>query len=132
MSYSASDLRHNIVIFARVDGGKDKRGARQIAYVPWVRTMASIKDVSGREFYEAAARQLENVVTFTVRWRDGLRNDMRIGFGGAFEDGDTRYMGGTIYEIIQINHLGYRRDFVQLRARVVQAEESEGGAHGSF
>ena len=63
-------------------------------------TYAAVTDVSGREFYEAAAHQMENIVTFTLRWRDGLTGDMRLIFKGA------------PYEVIQINHLGYaKRDF---------------------
>lgn len=116
---NAGELRHQIVIQRQADTGvTDAEGNRIRATVPVLTAMAAIKDVSGREFYEAAAHQMENVVTFTLRWHDGLRNDMEIVFGG------------TVYEIIQINHLGYRGDWTQIKARVRAPEESGGSAHG--
>ncbi|NLV59197.1 MAG: phage head closure protein [Clostridiales bacterium] len=118
---NAGELRHRIVIQRQEDTGRtDGEGNRIRATYPVMTAMAAVKDVSGREFFEAAAHQMEHVVTFTIRWRDGLRNDMEILFGD------------TVYEIIQINHLGYRRDWIQIKARVRMPEESEGSAHGFF
>lgn len=115
--FNAGELRHKITV-QKPTGTTDSEGRPSNQYVEEFTAMAAIRDVSGREFYEAAAHQLENIVTFTLRWRDGLRNDMRILYGG------------TYYEIVQINHYGYRRQWMQIKARIVQAEGSEASAHG--
>lgn len=96
----------------------DEYARRQTPWLTFAQLYAHIADVSGREFYEAAAHQLQNTVTFTTRWVAGVTADMRI------------LWDGNIYEIDQVNHLGYRRDFLRIKAHVVT---SEGGVHrGTF
>lgn len=115
---NAGELRHLITLQEPGEKSTDDEGNEVHTPVKVCDVMAAIKDVSGRDFYEAAAHQMENVVTFTIRWRDGLRNDMQIIYGG------------TVYDIVQINHLGYRRDWTQIKARIRQPQGSEGSAHG--
>lgn len=84
--------------------------------VPWVdveTVRAKVADVSGREFYEAAAHQLQNTVTFTMRWLAGVNANMRIVFDGV------------TYEIDQVNHLGYRRDFLRIKAHATASEGAQ-------
>ena len=81
--------------------------------VPWRRVAmvnAQASDVSGRDFYEAAAHGLEHTVTFTTRWIHRLDASMRI------------LWRGEQYAIDQVNHLGYRRDFVRIKAHHVEPE----------
>lgn len=110
MKLRSGDLRHYICIEAPVEGVPDMYGRRRVTWEEYARVYAKVADVSGREFYAAAAYQMEDVVTFTIRWLSDLRNDMRI----VFESG--------IYEIIEINHLGYRRDFMSVKTRRIGAE----------
>lgn len=109
----SGELRHYIHIEQPIEDGPDVYGRRQIRWDEYASVYAKVSDVSGREFYAAAAVQLENVVTFGIRYLSGLRNDMRIVFGGR------------AYEIMEINHLGYRGDFMNVKARIIEAE-----AHG--
>lgn len=103
-------FRHAIQLQKRTTV-KDERGNAISSWETVAQTFAAVRDVSGRDFFAAAAHQVENVVTFTLRWRSGLTSDMRIVFAGA------------PYEIIQINHLGYnKRDFMSIKARVMQGE----------
>lgn len=91
----------------------DEYGRRITPWLPVAQAYAAVADVSGREFYEAAAHQMENVVTFTTRWLSDLTTAMRIWWNGA------------TYEIMQINHLGYKRDFIRIKARVIAAEGAQ-------
>lgn len=95
----------------------DDYGRKTVPWVPFATLYADVADVSGREFYEAAAHQLQNTVTFTVRWVPGITADMRI------------LWGDVAYTIDQINHLGYRRDFLRIKAHIT---ESEGATHGQI
>ena len=72
--------------------------------------MASMADVSGRDFYAAQAYQAQDIVTFGIRWRDDLCKEWRI------------VHRGSVYQIEQINHLGYRRDFIHVKARMTTGE----------
>lgn len=109
----SGDLRHYIHIERPVEGTPDAYGRRQVGWEEFAAVHAKIADVSGREFFAAAAYQMEDVVTFSIRYLGALRKDMRIVYGGQ------------AYEIMEINHLGYRGDFMNVKARKVEAE-----AHG--
>lgn len=91
----------------------DEYGRRSIPWVEYVRRHAQVADVSGRDFFEAAAHQLQDTVTFTVPWVTGLTRSMRI-----------LWCGG-VYEIDQINHLGYRRDFMRVKAHTIASEGAQ-------
>ncbi len=106
-----NELRHPVRILRAVTCKPDSRGVRPVRYWKVCDTWAGMKDVGGRAFFEAAAHQMEDVVTFTIRWREGLDRlgPLRI------------VLGKTAYDVLHINHLGYRRDFLQLKARRVEA-----------
>lgn len=108
---NAGALKHPITIEAPIGETVDDYARRTVNYAPRYQVRASVADVSGREFYEAAAHQMEDIVTFTMRWLSGLTANMRI------------LWGGDVYEIVQINHLGYRRDFLRVKARAVGPKE---------
>lgn len=90
----------------------DEYGRRVTPWETFEQVRAQAADVSGREFYEAAAHQMQNTVTFTMRSLPGVTLDMRL------------VMDGVIYEIDQVNHLGYRGDFMRIKAH---ATDTEGG-----
>lgn len=106
----AGDLRHPLTLMAPADAvngkGRPVKGWRDQATV-----MAAKADVSGREFYAAQAYHAEDVVTWTLRWRDDVTPEWRV-----------RHAGVT-YEILEVNHLGYRYDFIRLKTRVITGEK---------
>ena len=105
----AGDLKHAIT-FQRPKYATDARGNRRMAWENVVTCRASMADVSGRDFYAAQAYQAQDVVTFGVRWRDSIDKECRI------------VHAGQVYQIEQINHLGYKRDFMHIKARMVKGE----------
>ncbi|MEG2469298.1 MAG: phage head closure protein [Comamonas sp.] len=105
----AGDLKHHITI-ERATIITDSRGNRRESWEPIATCWASMADVSGRDFYAAQAYQAQDTVTFGIRWRDDIDKECRINHGGA------------IYLIEQINHLGYKHDFIHLKARLTQGE----------
>ena len=112
MAMNVGSFRHLIELQRRT-AARDGNGNDVSTWTTFCSLRAAVSDVSGREFYEAAAHQMENTGTFTLRWHDGLTGDMRILFKGA------------AYEVIQVNHLGYaKRDFMRIKARMIQGEES--------
>ena len=87
-------------------------GVNQRRTVEWdeiTGVRAAKSDVSGREFFEAQAYHAEDVVTFTIRWRTDIDATWRL----QHQD--------TVYNILEINHLGYMRDFMRLKCRAVSA-----------
>ena len=96
------DLRHKLRFETRTNAGNGLVSVTwQTAFTDW----GAVSDVSGREFFTAAAQHMENITTFTIRARSGITTTMRIVFQSR------------PYEIVQINNMRYRGDFMQIKAR---------------
>lgn len=113
--YNAGQLRELIEIERPVDIGIDPAGNRRVQWINEYTLYAAAHDVGTREFWEAAAHQLEHTITLTVRYLEGVTADMRVRWRGE------------IYDIVQVNHLRYRGDWMNIK---VQRVESEARKHG--
>jgi len=109
MSIKAGDLKHPIKLLKPVTT-KNEKGKNITTWQDVATVYAGKADVSGREFYAAQAYHAEDVVTFTIRWRDDIEPTWRLKHHN------------THYNILEINHLGYMRDFMRLKCKVVQGE----------
>ena len=105
--FCSADLRENVVIQA-VTAARNSVGVVTNTYTDVATVRAAVSSVSGKDFYEAASRQLQDVMTFTIRWYEGLTPEHRIKWAG------------TSYQILEINLLGVRRDFMTVKARAVK------------
>ena len=106
MAIKAGDLRHPVTLI-RPDTTLGEHNRRSTAWHEVATVMAAKSDVSGREFYQAHAVNAEDTVTFTIRWRDDIDTTWRVRHGG------------TTYGILEVNHLGYMRDYLRLKCRAV-------------
>lgn len=68
---------------------------------------AGVTNLHGREYFEAAAVQMENIVKFTVRYLDGIDTSMRI----LFKD--------KHYNITSIDNIKYKNRFIEIKAMEV-------------
>ena len=107
---TAGDLKHLITLQRPEGYTLSADGQRKLKYVVAAHVYASMADVSSRDFYAAQAYNAADTVTFGIRWRDDIQSTWRV-----------RHSGIT-YEILEVNHLGYKRDFIHLKCRRVQGE----------
>lgn len=112
MSIKAGDLRHKVIL-QRPQDRVNEKGRRITDWQDVATVRAGKADVSGREFYQAQAFHAEDVVTFTLRWRDDVTAAWRLVHRGA------------VYNILEVNHLGYMRDFMRLKCRLVTGEATK-------
>ena len=91
----------------RPDTTLGEHNRRRTEWTEVATVMGAKADVSGREFYEAHAVDAEDVVTFTIRWRDDINTTWRVKHGSG------------LYDILEVNHLGYMRDYLRLKCRQV-------------
>lgn len=119
MAYDPGQLRHPVRILRRTGVTKDKNG---VAHATWEQDpdpmWCRVTDVSGRDFYAASAVNAEDVVTFLARWGYSLGAEDQL----LFE--------GRRYAIIETNHLGYARDFVQYKTRWIGQKAQREAEHG--
>ena len=108
----AGDLRQTVTLI-RPDTTEGEHRRRATEWVEVATVPAAKSDVSGREFYQAQAFHAEDVVTFTLRWREDVTAEWRL------------IHRGTAYNILEVNHLGEMRDFMKLKCRVVTGEATK-------
>lgn len=106
-SIKAGDLRIRITLLKPSDAADSDR-RRGVLYTEVCEVSAAKSDVSGREFYQAHAVHLEDVVTYTIRYREDITSQWRVRHAGVE------------YNILEVNHLGYMRDFLRLKCRNVR------------
>lgn len=107
-------FREVLTLYRRDPDGDavDRYGRKSPRYLRVEDVRARAYDVSSRDYYEAAAHKLQEVVTFDTRWKSGIDSSWRV----VWRD--------DAYEIDQVNHLGYRNDFVRLKCRKVENDGS--------
>jgi len=105
MAYCAGDMREHITLMKQT-AGINASGFQTVTYTDSGTLAAKVASVSGKDFAGALANGAEDVITFTLRWTDGITTADRI----AWE--------GTTYEILAINLLGARRDYMNIKCRV--------------
>ena len=103
----AGDLRHPVKLLKPVTAiGEHNR--RTTTWTEAATVYAAKSDVSGREFFQAHAVNAEDIVTFTIRWRDDIDTTWRV------------QHGTNVYGVLEANHLSYMRDYMRLKCRMVQ------------
>ena len=106
MAIKAGDLRHPLTLI-RPDTTTGDHGRRSTVWTEVTTVYAAKQDVSGREFFAAHAVNAEDIVTFTIRWRDDIDTTWRVKHHS------------TTYGILEVNHLGYMQDYLRLKCRTV-------------
>ena len=109
-SMKAGDLKHRVELL-RPSSRVDESGHTITEFNPVVAVKAGMADVSSSDFYSAYAAKALDTITFKTRWRSDVTTKWRI-----------RHRG-EVYEILQVNHLGYKRDYMFIKARLLSSEK---------
>ena len=107
MAFCAGDLREHITLQTKTVDKTAAAFARE-TWTPVCEVAAAVSSVSGKDFYAAYAANAQDVITFTVRWVEGVNTAWRA----VWE--------GRPYSIIEVNYLGARRDYMQLKCRLAR------------
>lgn len=104
------DLRHRVTLQKYVET-TDEDGFITQTWQNIATVWASVENLYGREYWEAAAIQKENTVKFTIRYRADIDQTMRIVFGGK------------IYNIVSVDNIKYRNKLIEIKARELAQNE---------
>ena len=102
------ELRHRIT-FQTLETAVNENGFEVEEWVDFKILWASIKNLHGREYFQAAAVQKENTVKFIIRYFDGLDTSMKILFKGKH------------YNITSIDNIRYENKFIEIKALEVDS-----------
>jgi SPP1 family predicted phage head-tail adaptor len=105
-------LNKQIVIQSKTST-EDADGVKTPTWSTVCTIWAAVSDLYGREYYAAAAVQMEQTTKFTVRHRTDITTAMRISYGGNY------------YHIDQIDKLDHKGQWMILRARLVESEAGQ-------
>lgn len=109
MKITIADMNERIRI-ERPAGTLNANGVLVPGWATVCEVWARASDMSGREWFAAGARQAEQITSFTIRWREGLDGAMRVIHRGA------------AYEIVRIDRMSRRKDYMTLNCRRAEGE----------
>lgn len=104
MEISALNKR---ITFQELKTNINENGFEIEEWIDFKTVWAGVTNLHGREYFEAAAIQMENTVKFTIRYLEGIDTTMRILFKGRH------------YNIISIDNIKYRNRFMEVKAMEV-------------
>ena len=100
---SIGEMKHRIT-FQKLVVNVDENGFEVKEWQDYKTIWASVYNLSGREYYQAAAIQAEKTVKFTIRYLLDLTADLGI----AFEDRQ--------YNITSIDNIKYEDKYIEIKA----------------
>lgn len=100
----SGDLRERVEILAPLEV-QTASGYVEKTTVHMCFMSAKITSVSGKDFYAALAAGAQEVLTVTVRWNPAITTAHAVSWNG------------NIYEILEINYLGVKRDYMTLKCK---------------
>lgn len=101
------DLRHRITLqkFTTV---VNENGFEEEAWQDYETVWASVSNLSGREYYQAATVQAEKTVKFLIRYIEEVDTSMRILFKNKQ------------YNITSIDNMKYTNKYIEIKALEVE------------
>ncbi len=102
------DLRHRITLqkFTTV---VNENGFEEETWQDYKIVWASVSNLPGREYYQAAAIQAEKTVKFLIRYVEGIDTDMRI------------FFNDKQYNITSIDNMKYANKYIEIKALEVDS-----------
>jgi SPP1 family predicted phage head-tail adaptor len=102
------DLRHRIIL-QKLTTLVNENGFEEEAWQNYKTVWASVSNLSGREYYQAAAVQAEKTVKLLIRYIQELDTSMRI----FFKDKQ--------YNITSIDNMKYANKYIEIKALEVES-----------
>lgn len=102
----SGELKHRIT-FLKLSNEISENGFETENYIEFKVVWAAISNLSGREYFSAAAVQKEKTVKFKIRALASIDETMRINFLGK------------CYNITSIDNIKYENKYVEIKAMEV-------------
>ncbi|OLS02556.1 phage head closure protein [Tissierella creatinophila] len=102
------ELKHRITL-QTLEAIVNENGFEEEQWIDFKTLWASIKNLHGREYFQAATVQKENTVKFIIRYLPGIDTSMKI----LFKD--------KHYNITSIDNIRYENRFIEIKALEVDS-----------
>ena len=110
MAYCSGDLREHIDLLKKENQTDSEGFKKPVWTVIHDQVACQVSGVSGKDFYQAYAAGAQNLMTFVTRFIADVNTSWR----GSYLD--------DVYEILQVNPLQEKRDFMQLKCMLTKAD----------
>jgi SPP1 family predicted phage head-tail adaptor len=97
------------ITFQKLTTSTNENGFEIEEWQDYKTVWSAVSNLSGREYYQAAAIQAEKTVKFTIRYLDSITADMRI----LFKDKQ--------YNINSIDNVKYKNKYIEIKALEVES-----------
>lgn len=97
------ELKHRVIL-RKIVNIVDESGFTKETSVDYKKVWASIRNLYGKEYFEAASIQREKTVKFIIRWVDDLDETMTISYRGKS------------YNITSIDNIKYENKYIEIKA----------------
>ena len=98
------------IIIGNLDSFTNENGFPEQIFREKCTLWADVKNLYGRQFYEASAVQLEDTVTFLVRYNKSINYKCLIEFRDNF------------YEIIHIDNIQFENRFLEIKTKILDKD----------
>lgn len=105
-----SKARHKIE-FGTIQNVATKANFTEKKFIGQFKLFAEVKNLYGKEFWEAKASQSQDVVKFKTRYNKNVKSTMRIKFKE------------NIYEIIHIDNINYLNKDLEIKAKILEKDK---------
>ncbi|MBR7040714.1 MAG: phage head closure protein [Clostridia bacterium] len=110
MAYCAGDMREHIDLLKKENRTDSEGFKKPVWMVIHEQVACQVSGVSARDFYQAYAAGAQNLMTFVTRFIPEVNTGWRVSYLGE------------VYEILQVNPLQEKRDFMMLKTMLTKAD----------
>lgn len=110
MAYCSGDLREHIDLLKKENQTDSEGFKKPVWTVIHEQVACQVSGVSARDFYQAYAAGAQNLMTFVTRFIPEVNTGWRVSYLG------------DVYEILQVNPLQEKRDFMMLKTMLTKAD----------
>lgn len=110
MAYCAGDMREHIDLLKKENRTDSEGFKKPVWTVIHEQVACQVSGVSARDFYQAYAAGAQNLMTFVTRFIPEVNTGWRVSYLGE------------VYEILQVNPLQEKRDFMMLKTMLTKAD----------
>lgn len=118
--FNPGSMNKQVILAAR-SIATDAGGFQSKTYPLIAQVWARWTNVHGQEVWAAEARGAEEAATLIIRYRGDIDNTCVIVKDGTLGVGGTTYTGGVVFEIVSMDNIQEKDEYIELKIKRMKA-----------